>query len=40
MIGHQQNLAEWIWGGWGHGPAGPAEYAAEQKLLKRKQRSK
>jgi hypothetical protein len=37
MIGEQQNLTLWTWGGWGHGLEGPREYAAEQtKLLKRK----
>ena len=40
IVGHQQNIKEWSWAGWGHDQKGQAEYAAEQRLLKRKGLSK
>jgi hypothetical protein len=35
LVGYQQNIEKWIWEGWGHNQKGQAEYAAEQRLLKR-----
>ena len=40
LVGDQQNIKKWIWEGWSHNQKGQAEYAAEQRLLRRKQRSK
>ncbi len=40
LVGNQQNMKEWIWAGWGHDQKGHAEYAAEQRLLRKKGSSK